>query len=201
MTPLRMMIAPMVALCCAVPASAQTAPVRALAQLTPPGTKALRVSTPAWREGADIPFENTQYRGNIFPGLRWAKGPAATRSYAIIMQDVDVVRDGVRRHALHWTMVNIPATVTRLQVAMPAEGKPAGSSYGPNYKGQAQPYLGPRPPPGLKHRYHIQIFALDTLLTLPTEASYADLIGQMRGHVLASGETVGLGQADPTVQR
>jgi Raf kinase inhibitor-like YbhB/YbcL family protein len=208
----KFMIAAAAALCCTLPLGAQTALhpssattaaqplLRALVSLTPPGAAKIRVSTTAWRDGGDIPFEYTQYRDNVFPGLNWTKGPRKTQSYAIIMQDVDSVRDGVRRHVLHWTMINIPAMVTSLPAAMQPDANPAGSAYGPNYKGQAQPYLGPRTPPGPKHHYRIQIFALDTMLTLSAEASYAELIERMKGHVLASGEVVGLGQADPAAQ-
>jgi phosphatidylethanolamine-binding protein (PEBP) family uncharacterized protein len=58
-------------------------------------------------------------------------------------------------------------------------------------------YLGPRTPAGPKHRYHIQIFALD--LTLPADAfaTYATLTAAMKDHVLASGEVIGLGQVAP----
>jgi len=44
------------------------------------GDAKLTVSTPAWRAGGDIPFENTQYKGNVFPGLEWSAGPAGTHS-------------------------------------------------------------------------------------------------------------------------
>jgi para-nitrobenzyl esterase len=57
----------------------------------PPGSSAkLKVTSPAFKEGADIPYENTQYRGNVFPGLSWTKGPAGTRSYAVIVQGESV---------------------------------------------------------------------------------------------------------------
>src|ERR1700761_2810885 len=93
----------------------------------------LTVTTPAWKDGGDIPYENTQYRTNTFPGLKWTKGPKETQSYALIMQDTD----GVIRGApiLHWTLYNIPASVTKLPAGMTPDGKPAGSSYGPNYRG------------------------------------------------------------------
>jgi para-nitrobenzyl esterase len=57
--------------------------------------------------------------------------------------------------------------------------------------------MGPHTPPNMKDNYHFQIFALDT--TLPAEAAsdYAVLTKAMDGHVLASGEVVGVGQADP----
>ena len=72
----------------------------------------LTVTSPAFAMLGDIPFENTSYRGNVFPGLAWTRGPAATRSYAVIMQDGDALARGAP--ILHWTMVNIPATVTQL---------------------------------------------------------------------------------------
>ena len=69
------------------------------------------------------------------------------------------------------------------------------SPYGPNTRGRDQPYLGPRTPPGPKHRYHFQVFALDTVLAADAFATYATLAAAMDGHVLASGEVVGLGRA------
>lgn len=156
----------------------------------------LTVTTPGWKEGEDIAFKYTQYQGNTFPGLEWSKGPAATKSYAIIMQDSSFVMRG--SPILHWSIVNIPPTVTKLPEGMKPEEKPEGSIYGPNYRGAAQPYLGPRTPPGPKHRYHMQVLALD--ITLPADfapKSYDELVAPLKGHVIASGNVVGLGQVDP----
>src|SRR3954462_2962491 len=96
----------------------------ALTLLPAPAGRTLKVSSPAFGNLADIPVENTQYRGNVFPGLTWGKGPAATKSYVVIMQDTDIV---VRGDAiLHWTMYNVPATITSLAPGMSAP--PAGAS-------------------------------------------------------------------------
>ena len=152
--------------------------------LATPGAAKLTVTTPGWKEGADIDFKYTQYQGNAFPGLEWTKGPAATKSYAIIMQDTDLVMRG--SPILHWSVVNIPASVTMLAPGMTPEQIPAGSIYGPNYKGMTQPYLGPRTPPGPKHRYHIQVLALDTMLPADfAPKNYAELIEPQigRAHV------------------
>jgi para-nitrobenzyl esterase len=157
-----------------------------------PAKAKLTVTTPAFKAGGDIPFENTQYRSNTFPGLSWTKGPAATRSYVLIMQDNDLLVRGAP--VLHWTMFNIPASVTKLDVGMTTP--PAGSGYGPNYKGAAQAYTGPRTPPGPKDHYHFEIFALDATVSDPGK-DYAVLVAAMAGHVLASGEVVGLGEKDP----
>jgi phosphatidylethanolamine-binding protein (PEBP) family uncharacterized protein len=55
----------------------------------------------------------------------------------------------------------------------------------------------PRTPAGPKHRYHIQVFALDNTLAPEALATFATLTEAMKGHVLASGEIIGLGQAAP----
>lgn len=162
----------------------------AMANLPAKSSNKLTVTSPAFTPGGDIPFENTQYKGNTFPGLSWSAGPPGTKTYAIIMQDGDGARNG--EPFLHWTVFNIAPTTTKLEAAMSAV--PTGAQYGPNYRGTNQPYLGPRTPAGPKHRYHMQVFALDASLTLDPTANYAALVAAMKNHVLASGELIGLGQ-------
>jgi len=165
----------------------------AMVNLPANGGAKLTVTSPAFNAGSDIPFENTQYKGNVFPGLAWTKGPGSTKAYVVIMQDGDAIRNGAP--IFHWSLVNVPAGVTRLDAGMAAP--PAGAEYGPNIRGANQPYMGPHTPAGPKHRYHLQVFALDTTIPHDATASYDALTGAMKGHVLASGELVGLGQAPP----
>jgi Raf kinase inhibitor-like YbhB/YbcL family protein len=183
----------------ATPAFAQPAPMptrpNALAEFPPRNGAHLTVSTPSFGDGGDIPFENTQYRGNNFPGVAWTAGPPDTKSYVVIMQDADVVRNGAP--ILHWTLYDVPPDVTKLDPGMTAAGNPPGSYYGPNMRGDAQPYAGPHPPPGPKHHYHLQVFALDDSLPPNPAMTYDTLTEQMRDHILASGEVVGLAMADP----
>ena len=156
------------------------------------GGAKLTVTSPAFKHMTDIPFENTQYQGNKFPGLSWTAGPAGTKSYAIVMQDTDAVIRGSA--ILHWTMYNITGTSLDAGMTTP----PSGSTFGPNIRGANQPYMGPRTPPGPKHRYHLQVFALDTTLGADAGASLDSLIAAMKDHVLASGEIIGLGVVDPS---
>jgi para-nitrobenzyl esterase len=173
------------------PATQVGAAQLALANLPANSPANLRVTSPAFTEGGDIPFDNTAYRGSVFPGLAWTAGPSNTKSYVVIMQDGDAMAGGAP--ILHWTMINIPQSVTHLEAGMTSP--PEGAENGPNIRGPAHAYMGPHTPPGPKHRYHFQVFALDTSLPTTPPASYADLTAAMKGHVLASGELVGLGQA------
>jgi para-nitrobenzyl esterase len=158
-----------------------------------PAKAKLEVSSPAFQNGGDMPRDATQYGKNVFPGLSWSKGPASTRSYVIVMQDADAIRNADA--ILHWTLFDIPAGLTTLDPGMTAP--PADAMYGPNIGGSMQPWRGPRPFPGPKHRYPIQVFALDTLIPADPQMTFAALKAAMRGHVLASGQLVGLGSYYP----
>lgn len=159
------------------------------------GGKRLKVSSPAFPDGGDVPFANTGYRGSVFPGLNWSRGPRGTRSYVAVLQDADGLMGG-KDVILHWTMYNIPAAVTRLAPGMTSP--PAGAMAGPNRNGASQGFLGPRTGPGRKHRYPFQVFALDTMIPADPALNWTALKAAMKDHVLASGQTVGLGRIDPT---
>ena len=173
------------------PATEPGAAQLAIVVLPAQGGAKLTVTSPAFKTGGDIPFENTQYRGNVFPGLSWTAGPSGTKSYAIIMQDADAMRQGAP--ILHWTMVNIPSSITKLEAGM--TNPPTGAQYGPNIRGVNQAYMGPHTPAGPKHRYHLQVFALDETVPADAIGAYDALTAAMKNHVLASGQLIGLGQA------
>jgi para-nitrobenzyl esterase len=176
------------------PPAPPKAPGLALAVFPAKSPKPLTVTSPAFANGGDIPFENTAYRGNIFPGLKWTRGPYGTRSFVIIMQDADVnFRGGP---LLHWSMYDVPVSLTQLAAGMTTP--PPGASFGPNVRGLHNPYMGPHTPPGPKHHYHFAVLALDEALAADPALTYDALAAELAGHVLASGELVGLGQADPT---
>jgi para-nitrobenzyl esterase len=185
----------------AAPAFAQPAPSapphpNALVEFPAKGGAKLTVTTPSWKDGGDIPYENTQYRTNTFPGLSWSAGPSGTKAYTVIMQDTGgTMRDGYP--ILHWTLWNIPANVTKMDPGMQPTGNPSGSNYGPNMRGAAQAYTGPRTPPGPAHPYHLQVFALDTTIPVTADSTYVSLTSAMNGHILADGEVVGMGSVDP----
>ena len=152
---------------------------------------ALEVTSPAFESEAPIPDVYAAEGQNISPPIEWAEGPEGTRSYALIMEDPDVAEDPP---FVHWIMYNIPAAVTSLAEAVPGAPrlqKPEGALQGANSRGSVG-YFGPRPPEGdPAHAYHVQVFALDTVLDVPHGASRADFLAAIEGHVLASGEVVG----------
>ncbi len=152
----------------------------------------LSVTSPAFADGQPIPDLFGAEGQNISPALRWTPGPAGTQSYVVMMEDPDV--PAKLKPFVHWTLYDIPADVTRLGEAVPgapALAVPEGARQGRNDYGSLG-YFGPRPPKSdPPHRYHVQVFALDTALDLPFGASRAELLDALRGHVLASGTLVG----------
>ena len=161
--------------------------LRALVKLPAKGGGALAVTSPAFADGGAIPEASSQYGANQFPGLAWSPGPAAVKSYVLVLQDDNVVVRG--QVLVHMTLINIPAGTTTLAPGMMAA--PAGASYGASYLGAHQAYAGPKPPPGPVHHYHFQVFALDAALPPSAGDAFGALAAAMDGHVLASGEVVG----------
>jgi para-nitrobenzyl esterase len=145
----------------------------------------LSVTSPAFRNGGEIPDDNTQYGKNIFPGLTWTGGPAGTRSYVVFIQG-ESYGDGPT--TIQFTLFNVPAGTKTLKAGMTTP--PAGAVYGPNVHGANKPYAGPHTHTGDRHGYHLEVFALDASLQLPPTANFDALMSAMAGHVLASGELV-----------
>jgi Raf kinase inhibitor-like YbhB/YbcL family protein len=137
-----------------------------------------------------IDLRHSAYGDNLSPALRWTPVKAAG-SYAIIVEDPDAPME---RPYVHWLIWNIPGDVDWLPEGLPLGDHlvtPQGAIQGRNDNGD-HGYFGPRPPAGTGlHHYHFQIFALDGLLTLHSDADLRALVDAMKGRVLADGELVG----------
>lgn len=157
----------------------------------------LTVTSPAFKDGADIPYENTQYRGDIFPGLAWTKGPQGTKSYVVIVQGTSLNRPagGGGGTSIHLTLWNIPTSVTSLKPGM--TDPPAGATYGQNIHGINHAYAGPHTHTSNPNGYHYQVFALNSTLDLPPATDFNAMVDAMTGHVLASGDLMGTSARDP----
>jgi Raf kinase inhibitor-like YbhB/YbcL family protein len=153
-----------------------------------------RLTTSAWSDGGQIPVKNgcSAQPSGVSPALEWANIPDNTATFVLIMHDSDVaMRRGVD-DVLHWMLWNIPAATHQLPEAVPANAQLAdGTQQGKNVRG-ANAYQPPCPPPPTTHHYSIELFALDQKLNLPAEASRADVLKAMDGHVLGKSVYVGL---------
>jgi len=171
--------------------SGERSPIAIQNPLVKSGTK-LSVQSPAFGNGSSIPLIYSAYDQNVSPALSWSKGPTATKSYVLLMEDPDAKTTPLP--VIHWVAWNILADVTSLPEGLPGADQlrePKGMRQGANQSG-AVGYRGPKPPQGdPPHTYHFQIFALDRELELLPGATREDVLAAMKGRVLASGELQG----------
>lgn len=169
-------------------AAPQGAPILALTLAPAKGDAKLRVTSSAFKAGGSLPEQYTQNGKNVSPPVSWSKGPKETQSYVLIAEDAGGNRPDP---TIHWVAYDIPANLTGLPEAVPTEAKLAnGTLQGVNVR-KAAGFLGPKPPMGVSHPYHFEVFALDAKLGLdPASTDRKALVTAMAGHVLASGETV-----------
>ena len=141
--------------------------------------KTLTVKSSAFSQNGFIPSEYTCAGSNVNPELTIGDIPEETKSLAIIVEDPDAMIGTFD----HWIMWNIP-------VANKIEKNSAPGVQGKNGKHENK-YAGPCPPSGL-HHYHFKIYAVDSMLELKASADKKELLTAMNGHILASGELIGL---------
>ncbi|HVF18258.1 MAG TPA: YbhB/YbcL family Raf kinase inhibitor-like protein, partial [Steroidobacteraceae bacterium] len=161
-----------------------------------PATIAVRSS--AFGSGGAIPKKFTAWGNDRSPPLQWNGAPTGTKSFVLLMEDPDAIAP---LPFVHWAAVNIPANTTSLPEDIRKTFWVRDSIQQGTNSISRTGYFGPRPPPGdPAHRYHFQLFALDTTLNLPTGFNRQALLKAMQDHVLAQGVVIGTYQQPNTVQ-
>jgi Raf kinase inhibitor-like YbhB/YbcL family protein len=147
---------------------------------------AITLTSSAFTEGAMIPKKYTCDAEDISPDLKWSGLPQGAKSLALICDDPDAPVGAW----VHWVLFNIPADITTLPAGIPADAElKNGARHGKN-DFRKLGYGGPCPPGGT-HRYYFKLYALDTVLSLESGSSKAQLVAAMKGHVLAEGQLMG----------
>ncbi len=149
-----------------------------------------------FRYGADDPKRACSPRNpaicpcpgqNVSPELAWHDAPATTKSFAILMYDIDgQYGAGVS----HWVAYNIAPTTTELKEGDGTKG--VGFTGGAGTRGNAN-YTGPCPPQGDgPHHYLITVMALDLDPTLAAGLTREQFLAAAKGHLLTSATIGGL---------
>jgi len=158
-----------------------------------PPRPGLTLTTSAFPDGGEVPARFTQSDPNaVSPKLEWTNVPQGTVTFALILHDPDVALQRKNDDVLHWMAFNIPGTATSLPEALPATATmPDGTIQAKNLRG-AVGYMGPgAPAAGPDHHYTFELYALDTKLDLGPDATRADVLKAMDGHILGKGVLVG----------
>lgn len=159
----------------------------------PPARPGLTLTTTAFTDGGEIPARYTQSDPKpISPKLQWTNVPPDTVTFALIMHDPDVAVQRKIDDVLHWLVFNIPATVHELPEGVPPEARLTDGTIQCKNQGGVIGYRGPGAPAvGPHHHYTFELFALDTKLDLDSNATRADVLKAMDGHILGKGVMVG----------
>jgi len=159
----------------------------------PPPRPGLTLTTPAFADGAEIPKKFTQSDPSpVSPKLEWTNVPPGTVSFALIFHDPDVAIQKKVEDVLHWMAFNIPGDAHELPEGLPANAQLADGTVQAKNRRGAVGFMGPgAPAAGPHHHYTFELFALDTKLDLGAEATRADVLKAMDGHMLGKGVLVG----------
>jgi len=148
---------------------------------------ALELTSPAFRQGENIPEVHTADGRDLSPPLKWSDPPAGTRSLTLLCEDPDAPRGTFT----HWVAFNLPPESHELGEGVPSTAAlPNGTAQGTNDFGKVG-YGGPSPPAGKPHRYFFKLFALDHPLNLQPSATRDKVLAAMKDHVLGEAELMG----------
>jgi Raf kinase inhibitor-like YbhB/YbcL family protein len=147
----------------------------------------LRLTSSSFEADAAMPAKYACDGTDISPALAWIDPPAATQSFALIVDDPDAPNKTV----VHWVIYEIPAGARMLPEGVPTDAKlHDGSRQGKNDHGKIG-YSGPCPPHGAVHHYFFKLYALDTKTNLKPKATKPELEQAMKAHILAKAELIG----------
>jgi len=138
----------------------------------------MTLTSTAFTDGGSIPTGYSCDGANTSPPLAWTGAPAATRAYAILMEDPDAPSGTF----VHWVLYDLTSG-SSLPPAVPATSTIA--TQGVNSAGKPG-YTGPCPPLGSTHHYRFSIFALDAPTGLPAGAKASDVRSAIESHTLAT---------------
>jgi Raf kinase inhibitor-like YbhB/YbcL family protein len=175
--------------------AAAVAPAFAGATVNAQAPAAITVTSPTIKAGETIPKDHTADGKNVSPALAWTGAPAATKQFALIMDDPDAQFGG--GNFVHWVVYKIPAAAKGLPAELPMDAtltappEIAGTIQGLSGFRRAG-YRGPSPPAGKPHHYTFTVYALDTELQLAEGVNKADLMKAMEGHIIGQGSLVGI---------
>lgn len=146
----------------------------------------MRLISPAFTSGSEIPARFTCDGDNLSPPLAWSNAPSGTRSFAIVCCDPDAP-SGVW---YHWAALDIARNVDKLAERC----RPGSTAMRQAINDfEKRGYGGPCPPRGHgRHHYHFTLYALDVEhLDVPPSAHCRDIERAARPRALATAELIG----------
>ena len=150
------------------------------------GPKDFQLTSTAFENNAGIPIKYTCYGGDINPPLVFENVPDKTKSFVLTVSDPDAP-EGIWSH---WIIYNISPNTRKI----PENSNPGTEGLSDFGK---YVYAGPCPPDDKPHHYIFRAFALNDLLYINEEPSFAEVEKAAQKHAIAKSELVGTYQKLP----
>lgn len=140
----------------------------------------MKISSPAFKDGGNIPVKYTCEGDNINPEIDIERIPDGTQSLVLIVEDPDAPKGTWT----HWILYNIPAN-TNVISEDTSPGKQGIST------SKQKSYVGPCPPGKENHRYYFRLYALDTKIEQRDGITREQIDREIVEHVIDTAEIMG----------
>ena len=147
---------------------------------------ALRLASPAFRDGERIPEKYGYTAQNVNPPLIIEGAPDGTACFALLVDDPDAVKPAGKVWD-HWIVWNIDPGTTKVPEGW--DPGAAGANEGLNDYGE-RGYGGPNPP-DREHTYRFELLALESRLDLPASTSADDVRSAAEGTIIDEASLTG----------
>jgi Raf kinase inhibitor-like YbhB/YbcL family protein len=146
----------------------------------------LKLRTNAFRDAGRLPLKYTCWAPDdqiVSPPLQWSNAPTGSKSFTLMLTGPENLRRSLQPD-FYWVRWNIPASTTEVPEGVPQGAElPDGSR-----QVKSEVVVGYNPPcaPAGAGELHqeFKLFALDTMLTLPSNAIGEDVLKAIDGHIL-----------------
>lgn len=142
----------------------------------------MKISSPNFENGGEIPPKYTCDGENINPKLLIENIPKGTQELVLIMDDPDAPKENFT----HWIVWNINPEINTIN----ENSIPINAVVGINSANKNK-YHGPCPPFGT-HRYFFKIFALNSKIDLGSTANKNVLEKAIKNYIIEQAELIGL---------
>ena len=160
----------------------------------PPPRAGLTVSAPDFPDGGMIPAKFTRTVPKpVAPRLEWKNILPNVVSFTLIVHDTDTSRNKTTEDVLHWMIVNLPADAREIAEGVGTSGivkMPNGAMQMKNRTGEPG-YAAMAAGTGPYHHYLFELYELDTTLAIGPDATRAEVLKAMDGHVIERASMVG----------
>jgi Raf kinase inhibitor-like YbhB/YbcL family protein len=141
----------------------------------------MKLTSPDFSEGSNIPERFTCDGHDISPALNIEEVPPAAKSLVLIVDDPDAPVGTFT----HWLIWNLRPDLSEMM----ADSSPPGAVQGVNDFG-TRGYGGPCPPSGV-HRYYFKLYALDATLELTPQSRRKAVAAAIKGRIIAEATLMG----------